>query len=603
MKGMKYMNHNEVLNSIGIKEKPKYWSNNYFRGIENISKEEYEVVKEEDVVCYMRDGVKTYVDIYRPKAKKGEVFPGLVAFSAYGKSIQTTERVPLGMNSLMFDHTIEAGDVLYYVRRGYIVVVPDPRGVGKSEGIWDGLYGRQEQEDCYDVIEWTAALDGCNGNIGMIGISYFSILQPLVAALQPPHLKAIMSVEIVDSLYHHNYPGGVFFDRSNIYNDFCPVKGASASEKMYTEEELKKLVDSRLSDPDVRSSALLTRVLSCWPPKHQTYFYDVILHNYDDAFWDERSIKNRVKDIKIPMYLISEYYEFGRFTQGPFFVYNNCDPTVPKKVFAPEAHRDIGLPHRSLSEEYLRWYDYWLKGKDTGIMDEPDLKIFVQGINRFRYENEWPIARTEWTKFYLQKGGKLSTDLETKDDVEPDTMSYVPPLENPMEPQDMACLSYVTDPLEKDTEVTGPITLYLNAAIDVDDANFAAYLFDESPDGNMRLLTTGSLKASHRAIVTDKTTPYNVTHDHSKSVPVVPGEINEYAIEIMTTSMVFKQGHKIKLLVKNTNPSYFSSILITPNAREIEYHVEVGKERPSYLLLPVIPYSPEESWVDYKKQD
>ncbi|MBI9013103.1 MAG: CocE/NonD family hydrolase [Clostridiales bacterium] len=591
------MTTQEILDSVGIERKPDYWSEKYFKGIENLSKPIYEVEKEEDVVCYMRDGVKTYVDIYRPKNAEDEVFPGLVAFSAYGKSIQVSERVPMGFNSLLFDHTIEAGDVEYYVKRGYIVVIPDPRGVGKSEGIWDGLYGRQEQEDCYDVIEWTAKLKGCNGNIGMIGISYFSILQPLVAALQPPSLKAIMCVEIVDSLYHHNYPGGVFFDRSNIYNDFCPVKGISNTEKNNTEDELKALIDKRINDADVRSSALLTRVLSCFPPRHQTYFFDVIMNNLDNDFWDDRSLINKLKDIKIPMYLISEYYEFGRFTQGPFFAYNNCNDDVVTKIFAPEAHRDIGLPHKSLSEEYIRWYDYWLKGKETGVLDEPPIKIRVQGDERVRYEYEWPIERTQWTKFYLRKGGLLSKELESLDSVNPDIMNYTPPAINPSEPSEMACISYTTESMEEDMEITGPIALHLNAALDVDDANFAIYLFDVSEDGHMRLLTTGSLRASHRGIITEKTTDYNIFHNHTKKVPVTPNEVNRYSIEIITTSMVIKKGHKVKMLIKNTNPSYFSSMLITPDERDITYSIEVGKENPSYLLLPVIPYSPEEYWI------
>lgn len=593
------MKYDDILKDVGIDKKPKYWSTKYMRGIENLSKELYNVKKEEDVWMEVRDGTKLCVDIYRPDTEEDITFPGLVAFSAYGKSIQTMKRESLQFKSVLFDHTIEAGDIEAYVRRGYVVVIPDPRGIGKSEGAWDGLYGRQEQEDCYDVIEWTATLEYCTGNIGMIGISYFSILQPMVAALQPPHLRAIMMVEVVDNLYHHNYPGGVFVNRSFMYTDFCPaVRGISTSERIYTEKDLKARVEKRLLDSDTRNNALLTGILSCWPPKHQTYFFDVVLHNNDSEFWQERSIEKYVKDIKIPMYLVSEYYELGRFSQGPFFVYNNADPSVPRKVFAPEEHDALCLPHKAITEEYIRWYDYWLKGKDTGIMDEPPIKLLIRGIEKYRYEYEWPLARTKWTKFYLRKGGDLSTELEVDKNVEPDVLEHKSPYNGSIYPSETPSLVYRTEPLKEAVEVTGPITLYLKAAINVEDANFVVRFNDAPPEGRSLNLSTGCLRASHRAVETENSKPWSPVHDHTKNVPVVPGEINEYAIEIMNTSNVFLPGHCIEIEIKNTDPNEFHWMLQLPNSKDITYDIHVGRDNSSYLLLPVIPESPEENWVD-----
>ncbi|MCC6148556.1 MAG: CocE/NonD family hydrolase [Anaerolineaceae bacterium] len=317
------MDWEETIALAGLSRRPPYWDERYAKGVENMSKPLYQVVVERDVLMTCRDGVRLAVDIYRPDTKDGETFPGLVAWSSYGKGVQLIERVPLQFKTVLMDHTIEAGDIEFYVRRGYVVAIPDARGIGKSEGHWDGLYGKQEQEDCYDLIEWLAEEPYCDGSIGMIGISYFSIIQPLVAALKPPHLKAIMMCEVLDSLYLHNYIGGAFFDRSYLYNHFCPVNSAlSWSERRYSQDELLRRVEQRRSDPEVSSSALLTRVLSCWPPRHQSYFFDVILHNMDDEFWAERSLIGKEKDINIPMYLMSEYYDRGRFTQGPFHLYN-----------------------------------------------------------------------------------------------------------------------------------------------------------------------------------------------------------------------------------------------------------------------------------------
>lgn len=576
---------------------PEYWDKRYARGLENLSKPIYQVVKEEDVPMYTRDGVRLMVDIYRPDAPAGERFPGLVAYSSYGKSVQTLDRAPLQFKTVLMDHTIEAGDVEYYVQCGYVVCIPDARGVGKSEGQWDGLYGRQEAEDCCDVIEWLAEQPWCTGNIGMIGISYFSILQPFVAALQPPHLKAIMMCEVLDSLYHHNYVGGAFFDRSFLYNHFCPANNQmSWSERHYTEEELKEKVERRLQDPDVKASALLTRVLSCWPPRHQSYFFDIILHNCDDDFWFERTLTNFVDKIKIPMYLGSEYYDRGRFTQGPFYVFNHCDPSIPRKVLCPESHDDLFLPHRALTLEYLRWYDYWLKGVDTGIMDEPPIKLKVEATGKYRYEHEWPLARTQWKKLYLRAGGRM--DFTPGEGEAPDTLVFRSPLtEQPVYPREVPGLSWSTDPLPEDTEVTGPLTMYLSAALNTADAQFNILLNDVDEQGSRQYITSGSLRASHRLAGFEKEQPWAPRHDHSRSVPLVPGEINQFVLEIMTISRCFKKGHRIEIVLKNICNTEFNFITFIPPLETTQYDIYHTGAHPSYLLLPVIPESPEENWL------
>ena len=595
------MENKEKLEIVGLDKKPKYWDDRYMDGIEKMTPRKYEVLKEEDVLMQVRDGVTLAVDIYRPDTDEDTKFPCLVAFSAYGKSIQTMDRISMQFKTVLFDHTIEAGDIYEYVRHGYIVVVPDPRGIGKSEGAWDGLYGRQEQEDCYDVIEWAATLPYCNGNIGMIGISYFSILQPVVAALQPPHLKAIMMVEVVDNMYHHNYPGGVFVNRSFMYTDFCPdVNSMSTAERTYTTEELKSRIEKRLSDPDINHSALYSGILSCWPPRNQTYFFDMLLHDDDSDFWRERSIQSHPEDIKVPMYLISEYYELGRFSQGPFFLFTHGDMSLPRKLAAPEEHDALHLPHRIMTPEYLRWYDYWLKGIDTGIMDEPPMKLLVRGINKFRYEYEWPLARTEWTKYYLRDGGLLSTEKEKDEHVEPTILNHKSPYEGGSnETYAVPNVVFRTPVLEEDVEVTGPIVMHLQCAIDKTDANFTIMLNDVPPEGEGRPmnLVTGNLRASHRGLEKKELKPWEFNNDHTRKVPVVPGEINEYTIEVMNTSNVFRKGHRIEVEVKNYDANPYHWMVQLPNSQDIEYKIFVDSIHASYIYLPIIPYSDEEQWL------
>ena len=595
------MENKEKLEIVGLDEKPEYWDERYMDGIEKMTPRMYDVIKEEDVRMQVRDGITLAVDIYRPDTDEDIKFPGLVAFSAYGKSIQTMDRISMQFKTVLFDHTIEAGDIYEYVKHGYIVAVPDPRGIGKSEGAWDGLYGRQEQEDCYDVIEWVAELPYCNGNIGMIGISYFSILQPVVAALQPPHLKAIMMVEVVDNMYHHNYPGGVFVNRSFMYTDFCPdVNSMSTAERTYTTEELKARIEKRLSDPDISHSALYSGILSCWPPRNQTYFFDMLLHDDDSDFWRERSIQSHPEDIKGPMYLISEYYELGRFSQGPFFLFTHGDMSVPRKLAAPEEHDALHLPHRIMTPEYLRWYDYWLKGIDTGVMDEPPMKLLVRGINKFRYEHEWPLARTQWTKYYLRDGGLLSTEKEKDEHVQPTILNHKSPYEGGSnETYAVPNVVFRTPVLEEDVEVTGPIVMHLMCAIDKTDANFTIMLNDVPPEGEGRPLNlvTGNLRASHRGLEKKELEPWELNNDHTRKVPVVPGEINEYTIEVMNTSNVFRKGHRIEVEVKNYDANPYHWMVQLPNSQDIEYKIFVDSIHDSYINLPIIPYSDEDQWI------
>ena len=155
-------------------------------------------------------------------------------------------------------------------------------------------------------------------------------------------------------------------------------------------------------------------------------------------------------------------------------------------------------PYVEYHDELVRWYDYWLKGIDTGILDEPPIKMFVMGINKWRFENEWPLARTQWTKFYLQPGGGLST--KTPGAAQPDSFTQPAPYLDPT----VYCLRYSTGPLPADMEITGPLALYLEASIDIDDTNWMADLVDVDPEGNRQLVSSGYLKAAHRALDADK---------------------------------------------------------------------------------------------------
>ena len=240
-------------------------------------------------------------------------------------------------------------------------------------------------------------------------------------------------------------------------------------------------------------------------------------------------------------------------------------------------------PFVEYADETVRWHDQWLKGIDTGIKDEPPIKLFVMGINKWRFENEWPLARTEWTKYFLHPGGGLSASRPRA--AEPDPLPT-----SALQRPDCFCLTYQTEAFGQDFEVTGPVALYLDASIDIDDTNWIADLIDVDSDGNRMLLGTGYLKAQHRAIDESITKPYAPANPRQEPVPVPPGEVIRYAIQLMPLSNIFQKGHKMELVVRNQDDLLSKlgiwGVIMLPFMRNVTHKIHFGE---SHLLLPVIP--------------
>jgi predicted acyl esterase len=236
-------------------------------------------------------------------------------------------------------------------------------------------------------------------------------------------------------------------------------------------------------------------------------------------------------------------------------------------------------------------------------MDEPPIKMFIHGINRYRFEKEWPLARTEWTKLYLERYQTLATEFVTEFDTEPDVLVHNPPsIYRYNGPEDVPFIKYLTPVLNKPMEITGPVVLTLYASIDREDANLHAKLFDVSPNGEKRLVSTGNLRASHRALIKGESKPWFPVHDNTKAVPVKPGEVNEYTIKMSVVTNVFQTGHRIELDIpsmKISPPGYIGSQYgLIPDASQTIYKIYRDARHPSHITLPVIPETPEELWVN-----
>lgn len=580
--------------------------------LQNLSQPCHGMVVEHNRSVILRDGVRLAVDVYRPEG--AGTFPALVGFTPFGKEVQAIglERDPIQLGRTMYDQSIEIGSIPFFVERGYAIVIPNPRGISTSEGVWTGLLSPQDQRDCCDVIEWAAAQPWCSGKVGMHGIGHAGRIQPLVAALQPPHLAAIAPIEAVDDLYLDSYWGGTVSDSNYPLCSYIPVvEGISEAELENTPEKLRELLAAARAQKEIATNSYYYRGLDSWPPRHYTWNVDILLHPLDGPFWARRSIKGQAHKIKIPVYAMSLYIEYGRSTAGACNLYTDPDLEVPKKLMLIEPHVDKCLPYDRVNIELLRWYDHWLKGADTGVMAEPPIKILVMGENRYRYEREWPIARTTWSKFFLTPAGELRKEPVAEQSV-PDRLHHTPPTLKSQMPDEVPCLRYTSKPFKADTEATGPCSVLLHAAIDVEDAHFTAKLWDVDERGMRRLLSIGHLKASHRSLIKSRSTPHTPVHDHTAEQPVTPGEILPYHIEMPPFSNLFKAGHRVELEVKAMDQQGYSFTEVAslprlytsgrvagahPSATETNYRFYNDADHPSHVLLPVIPHTLAEDWL------
>lgn len=552
------------------------------------------VREERDQMIPMRDGVKVAADIFRPDCDGR--FPALLAMSPYGKGVQSLPIAAQPPGTPNYMPPIEAGNPRYFVSRGYVHVIVDVRGTGKSEGEYRGWQSEQESRDGYDLVEWIATQPWCDGNVGMAGISYYGEIQLNVAAEQPPHLKAIMPWNAPADFYrectHHGGIRQMFFHYLYVQR-IGADRSVSVTVKDSGAEEFKRLVTEIKSDPDLMIHPEIWNFVDC--PGKAPCFFDILVHPTDGPYYWERSPYKKFDRIKIPFYTRSGWWAYGHMHLiGAFSNYVGIN--APKKLVIDRPVAE----ERPLPDDYcaevVRWYDYWLKGIDTGIMSEPPVKLFVMGTNEWRFENEWPLARTQWTKFFLRRWGSLSSEPEPFPG-KPD--GFVQP--SPDEGADIASVEYATSPLKADTEVTGPIAMRLYASIDEEDTNWIVSLRDVGLGGHEQEMTKGFLKASHRAMDEGKSKPWQPYHPHVKPEKVVPGKVCEYAIEVSPTSYVFKEGHRIKLVIMSMDHPKARDWKLAPatlGASHMPWHICSSKatlhkiyhdlEYPSALLLPIV---------------
>jgi len=543
-----------------------------------VSRRQYEIIKEADVPIPMNDGITLDADIFRPDSD--QKFPAILGVHPYEKKLQFAPIMPTGLN--MANGGIEAGDYNFYVRRGYVQVIANIRGSGKSGGKYVN-YGPQEVQDTYQMIEWIANQPWCDGNVGMFGVSAFAVAQQQVAALKPPHLKAIFTPFGYTDFYRDKfYHGGILshaFMRGwtttidNFrYDSWC--------EQKWGKKRYQEAIRKALEDEEIRVVPYLVDALKNPGQEGNGLLVDILLNPFDGEYFHERRVRYENKG-EVPAYLGGCWGIYGLHLPGAFRSWENWGG--PKKmIIGPPIYLD--RPLYQYQYESLRWFDYWLKGMDNNIMEEPPITLFVTGTGEWRTADEWPLPETRWTPFYLHSDGLLS-----EHELWPDEGSGT--FEDSLFKR--GSLTFLSPPLIENTEVIGPLVLNLFASTTDTEILWFASLLDIDPQGNETLLTRGWLRGSQRQVGPDRSKPWQPFHSHTERDPLVPHQIYEFNIEIRPYGILFKAGHRIGLRIKcvdDEQPANFLEAIAMGHlwrqsaSRVTVYH---NAAYPSHLLLPV----------------
>jgi hypothetical protein len=337
------------------------------------------------------------------------------------------------------------------------------------------------------------------------------------------------------------------------------------------------------------------------PPAN--FLGDLLLNPEDGPYHWERSAWTKLDQINVPMLGIVPLT--GVHSRGQLHSYPRIN-TPKKLIISPRPEwlaNVLFIQSEPLNQQILRWFDYWLKGIDTAIMDEPSVAVFDSGSLEWRYENEYPLARTQWKNFYLRSNpqgpstkppyGLLSPSAPPNE--EPDRYT-TPNQERVLAGEPVVALGYSTPPLAEDLKVWGPLSMVLYGSTTALDTIWFVKLGDIGPEGKVRLITQGHLKASFREVDEIRSAPGQPFHPFQNPVLPEPNSVYEYQIEIMPIFHTFRRGHKIWVQIASDDPEYHGKLrslyiyegLPFPGENAV-FHNSV---HPSHLVLPVIPEAP-----------
>lgn len=567
-----------------------------------------------DVPIEMDDGLVLRADVFRP-ADEGR-YPVILTHGPYGKGVAFQQGYQAMWHSIETDYPeILAGssnryqnwetvDPEKWVPDGYVVVRVDSRGAGRSPGYLD-IFSPRETQDFYQCIEWAGVQSWSNGKVGLLGISYYGANQWQVAALQPPHLAAICPWEGANDYYREfTHHGGIL---DIFVRQWYPIQVASVQHGVGDRSLRNPVTGESAAGPETLSEAELATA-------HANSWQDILDHPLADEYYQQRTAD--LSKITVPL-LAAGNWAHHLHTRGTFEGYTRVSSEqkwleIHGLQHYVEFYTDYGVALQK------RFFGHFLKGADTGWDEQPSVLLHlrhVDGTFEQRAENEWPLARTQWTKFYLdQAGNGLSA--------EPASL---------MQQVDFAALgeglTYTTAPLAAPLEITGPAAAKLFVASSTRDADIFLTLRVLDPHGvDVTFISAldpkgvvggGWLRASHRKIDPQLSLPYRPWHPHDERQWLTPGEPVELDVEIWPSSVLIPAGYRLAVTIQGHDfelpgdgpwPTLYG---VQMRGNGIFVHTE-AKDRPeevfggttalfsggnqaSYLLLPVIPQKRKES--------
>ncbi len=537
---------------------------------------QHEVRFLKNMLIPMRDGTRLAADLHLPVGEGP--FPLILEYLPYRKD----DQVPY------------TGYHHYFAQRGYIGCRVDIRGTGASEGINTDEYVLQEQQDGYDIIEWLAQQSWCDGQIAMFGFSYGGFVCYQVAMHHPPHLKAIVPCYATDDRYTDDchYRGGLF----RYYYDFASY-GA-------------RMIASNALPPYPEYSGLDWS--SIWEQhleQNVPYMLTWIAEQVDGPYWRPGSLRGQYEKVQCPTFIIGGWRD--GYPNPPLRTYAHLKDRVSTRVLiGPWNHTppDAAIPGPCIDylHEIVRWLDFHLKSRDTGVAAEPPITVYMQ-----RYDVPWPDrleTRGAWrgehswppqgaTTWLLHLGGQGRLEESRGSAGGYDEYSYNPAvglggglwsggvpfgLPSDQRPDEAYSLVYTSAPLTEELAILGWPQAVLHVSSTAGVMGFSASLCDVAPDGTSALIAKGMLNATRRASLTDPR-------------PLVPGQVYELTIDIDCTAWIFEPGHRIRLDIASAD---YPNVWPTPQPGA--NRVYWSDRHPSCLILPVVPITSAESAPHYR---
>jgi predicted acyl esterase len=559
-----------------------------------------------DVPIPMDDGVVLRADVFRPVADPAA--PVLLSYGPYGKNLSFQEGYPMQWTSMVDAYpdvaagssnryqAWEVADPEKWVPHGYAVVRVDSRGAGRSPGYID-CFTPRETRDLYDCIAWAGTREWSNGKVGLSGISYYAVNQWQVAALHPPHLAAICPWEGAADWYrdagHHGGVPSPFLGRWFPHQVGTVQHGLGPRGGRHPDTGILVAGDAELSDEQLAANRgdIMTELRE---------------HPFADEYWTERT--GDLAQITTPLLSAGNWGGQGLHLRGNIEGYVQAASTQKWLEIHGGAHWALYYTDYGVTLQ-RRFFDWFLKGEGDWDQQPPILlNIRRPGEESApRAEREWPLARTEWTKLYLDPAsGTLAQDPQGDSDATYRAFG--------------TGLTLLAEPFDRETEITGPVAakLWISSSTEDTDVFLVVHLF--KPNGEEVLfhgatepkqpISQGWLRASHRKLDADRTRPWAPFHPHREQEPLERGEIYELDVEIWPTCIVAPAGYRLGLSVLGRDydhglegtPSHLGYELrgcglnvhddpVTRPADVYDGEVTVygGGDHPSHLLIPVIP--------------